>query len=135
LTGVQFECYSRPAWENQPGDRWQAVSSIEEACTIIPSQARVLLALGKQHIAPFAKREDVFFLVRIVDQPEAPLSLPNHELLIGKPSSDPDAEAKVLKENSITHIVCRNSGGTGAYAKIKAAREMNLPVIMIQREK
>jgi len=30
-------------------------------------------------------------------------------------------------------LVARNSGGTGAWAKIDAARELGLPVIMIAR--
>ena len=52
-------------------------------------------------------------------------------MLLGKPSADWQAEAEVLKANGITHIVCRNSGGKGAYAKIEAAREMGITVIMI----
>ncbi|MEZ5791096.1 MAG: precorrin-6A/cobalt-precorrin-6A reductase [Nitratireductor sp.] len=31
------------------------------------------------------------------------------------------------------HIVSRNSGGKGAQAKLAAARELGLPVVMIQR--
>jgi precorrin-6A/cobalt-precorrin-6A reductase len=31
----------------------------------------------------------------------------------------------------VTHIVCRNSGGDGAYAKIEAARGMEVTMLMI----
>ena len=37
----------------------------------------------------------------------------------------------MLTRHGVTHIVCRNSGGDGAYAKIEAAREMAVAVLMI----
>jgi len=46
---------------------------------------------------------------------------------------DVRAERDLLEQHKCTHIVCRNSGGRGAYAKIEAARELQLPVIMIER--
>ena len=94
---------------------------------------RILLALGSQYIDLFSTRDDVFFLVRMVDKPQIQLTLPNHELVIGKPSTNWKDELHLLKTNKITHILCRNSGGTGAYAKIEAARKLGIPVIMVGR--
>jgi precorrin-6A/cobalt-precorrin-6A reductase len=90
----------------------------------------VLLALGSQHIAPFAARADLHYVVRMVDAPDEPLKLPDHELVVGMPG-DVEAEAALLKRHRITHIVCRNSGGDGAYAKIAAARWMEVTVHLI----
>lgn len=132
-TGIRFERHIRPAWERKPGDDWLEVATLEEAVDAIPSGARVLLALGSQHIAPFARRKDVHFLVRMVDAPESGLPLPDHQLVLGKPPLDAASETMLLKTHAITHIVCRNSGGAGAYAKIEAARMLELPVIMIAR--
>lgn len=131
-TGVPLDVRSRKPWGRQPGDSWIEVGSLEAARDAIPSEARVLLALGSQHIGVFAARPDVYFLVRMVDPPQAPLPLPDHALVIGKPG-DAAAEAALLKSHGITHVVCRNSGGAGAYAKIEAARMMGIPVIMLQR--
>ncbi|MEM7289526.1 MAG: precorrin-6A/cobalt-precorrin-6A reductase, partial [Pseudomonadota bacterium] len=78
-------------------------------------------------------RADAFVLVRMDDHPPTPQPLPDHELLISNPSPDPDLEEGTLKGNRISHIVCRNSGGTGAYAKIAAARNLGIPVIMVQQ--
>ncbi|MEM7067292.1 MAG: cobalt-precorrin-6A reductase [Pseudomonadota bacterium] len=130
---VAFETHTRPPWKKRPDDNWIEVTSLEAARDYIPSEARVLLALGSQHIDLFKTRDDVFFLVRMVDQPATPLSLPDCELLISKPSLDWANEADMLKVREITHIVCRNSGGDGAYAKIVAARELKLEVVMIKR--
>ncbi|MFZ2101089.1 MAG: cobalt-precorrin-6A reductase [Oricola sp.] len=133
LACVPLEIRTRQPWTRKPGDDWIEVASLEEACAAIPPKARVLLALGSQHIAPFASHTDVHFLVRMVDPPEAPLPLPSHELVLGLPRATPDDEIALLQAHAVTHIVCRNSGGDGAYAKIEAARALRLPVIMISR--
>jgi len=39
----------------------------------------------------------------------------------------------LLQAYGITHIVSKNSGGAGAQAKLTAARERSLPVILIDR--
>jgi precorrin-6A/cobalt-precorrin-6A reductase len=68
----------------------------------------------------------------MIDPPETPLALPDHELLLARPGHGRGRSA-ILGQHAITHIVCRNSGGDGAYAKIEAARKLGLPVIMIGR--
>lgn len=131
--GIAFEIVQRPPWEPVAGDRWTRAADIEAAAHAIHTGARVLLALGSQHIAPFAARGDVHFVVRMVDPPERPLALPDHEIVLGRPSLDRKAEARLLRDRRIDVIVCRNSGGEGAYAKLEAAREVELPVIMVDR--
>ena len=61
------------------------------------------------------------------------MAFARHEILTAKPSSDPEEEAALFRTHAITHLVCRNSGGEGAYAKIVAARMMGLPVVMVGR--
>ena len=132
IAGIPLETHRRPPWQKQPGDDWAEVASLKQACDAIPSGARVLLALGSQHIAVFAERADVHFVVRMVDPPDSPPALPDHVLVLGKPGNAA-AEEQLLRDHAITHIVCRNSGGDGAYTKIEAARRLGLPVIMIAR--
>ncbi|MBA8878564.1 cobalt-precorrin-6A reductase [Phyllobacterium myrsinacearum] len=131
-TGIPFVRLERPDWQRKPGDSWTSVTSIEDAVSAIPSKARILLALGRQHIAPFSRRHDVHFVVRMIDPPEAPLDLFDFELELSRPGKKDD-EAAFLTRKRLTHIVCRNSGGGASYAKIAAARELGLPVIMIER--
>ena len=130
---VKLEIHTRKPWQPQTGDQWIEVDTLEEMRDAFPSNARVLLALGSQYIDLFKSRDDVFFLVRMVDKPNEPLPLPKYTLLEGKPSTDWREEAELLKDHSITHIACRNSGGTGAYAKIEAARALKLPVFILRR--
>ncbi|KAB2733941.1 cobalt-precorrin-6A reductase [Brucella intermedia] len=121
----------RPAWEKQPDDNWIDISGEAEAATAILPHARVFLALGRQHIAPFAKRADVHFVMRMIDPPEAALP-PDCELILAR-SGDFAAEKQFLEKRKIGLIVSRNSGGTISYAKIEAARALGLPVMMISR--
>ena len=131
-THCRLIVYARAAWQKQTGDNWIEVEDLAAARDKIPANARVLLALGSQHIAVFKTRKDVHFLVRTVDAPPRPFDLPNHTLILGKPG-DFMAEKQILTKHCISHIICRNSGGLGAYAKIEAARFLNLPVIIINR--
>lgn len=131
-TKIPFVRLERPAWHARPGDKWTNVTSLEEAVSAIPARARVLLALGRQHIAPFSRRGDVHFVVRMIDPPETPLDLIDFELELSKPGKVED-ETAFLTKKRLTHIVCRNSGGSASYTKIKAARDLGLPVIMIDR--
>jgi hypothetical protein len=69
----------------------------------------------------------------MIDRPETPLALPDHALVLGRPGDTAAVETMLLIAHSITHIVCRNSGGAAAYAKIEAARDLGLPVIMVRK--
>lgn len=132
-TGIAFEQRIREPWQSVEGDRWTRFETLDAARDALPAGARVLLALGSQHISTFAMRSDVHFVVRMIDPPADPLPLPRHELIRGRPGQTAEEEAALLTERQITHIVCRNSGGRGAYAKIEAARMLSVPVFMIDR--
>lgn len=132
-TGTELEIRRRPAWEKQADDQWIEVGSLEEAAGLLPKGERVFLALGRQYLDAFEKRTDCHFIIRMVDEPQAPLNFTSYEVIAAKPSNDPDEEASLFRQTGISHIVCRNSGGDGAYAKIVAARQLGLPVIMIGR--
>ncbi|MDF2371344.1 MAG: cobalt-precorrin-6A reductase [Rhizobiaceae bacterium] len=133
ISGTRLLVLQRPAWPQEPGDRWIVVKALQQACQAIPPSSRVLLALGRQYIAAFTARPDVHFIIRMVDRPDEPLAFTSFELIIGKPSADPAAEERLLRDGKVSHIVCRNSGGDGAYAKILAARRLSIPIIMIDR--
>ena len=44
-----------------------------------------------------------------------------------------DQERQLLRDYQIQAIVSKNSGGGATYAKVIAARELGLPIIMVQR--
>ena len=132
LTGVPRIALVRPAWEKREGDHWITADCLGAARDALPEGARPFLALGRQHLAPFAARPDIRPVLRMVVAPADALPFPA-ELIIGKPASDWQAEAALLTRFGVTHLVCRNSGGAASYAKVEAARRMGLPVVMIER--
>lgn len=132
LAKISIDVRERKPWHQQAGDRWIKVHDLHAACEAIPANARVLLALGSQNIGEFASRSDVHFLIRMVDEPTAKLPFDNYTIELGKPS-DVEHETWILKSHNISHIVCRNSGGSGAYSKIEAARALGVPVIIVDR--
>lgn len=133
VAGIPSLRLDRPPWTPGPGDNWRIVDDEGEAAALLPAGARAFLALGAQRVAAFDSRQDVFRVARVVDRPPAsPLAGP-HLVVTGRGPFDLASELALLREHAITHIVARNSGGEGARAKLLAARELCLPVIMIRR--
>ena len=131
VAGIPRLALVRPEWLPQSGDRWIDADCLAAARDALPEGARPLLALGRQHLAPFASRPDLSAVLRMVDTPDS-LPFPA-EVIVGKPSADWQEEAEMLARLGITHVVCRNSGGAASYAKVEAARNLGLPVVMIRR--
>ncbi len=123
----------RPKWQKQSGDIWTDCANLEETAEKIPTNSTAFLALGHQYLHRFTNRDDVKFIVRLVDPPISEIPLKHHELVIAKPSHIAAEEEQLFRQHRITHLVSRNSGGTLIYAKIEAARKLQLPVLMIAR--
>ncbi|OIQ33900.1 MAG: cobalt-precorrin-6A reductase [Roseobacter sp. MedPE-SWchi] len=135
-TGVPLCAFERPAWRPGPGDDWTGVADIDAAVQALPEEAaRIFLAIGKQHIAEFAAKPQHHYLLRLVDEPEAALPLPDCSVEIARGPFDEAGDLALLQRHGITHLVSKNAGGRGASAKLTAARALNLPIIMIDRPK
>jgi precorrin-6A/cobalt-precorrin-6A reductase len=133
-TNIPLIALERAPWSRVSGDNWIEVVDIDAAIAALPDQpARVFLAIGRQHIAPFAAKPQHGYTLRFVDAPEGELPLQNAEVIVSRGPFTLDGERELIRSRRIEWIVARNSGGTGARAKIDAARELLLPVIMIAR--
>lgn len=132
LSGVPLLALQRPAWTAQAGDIWQNVASIDTAIDALPdAPACVFLAIGKQNLAGFAAKPH-HYLLRLVDRPESP-PLPDCTVVLARGPFDVEGDKALLLQHNITHIVAKNAGGAGAAAKLTAARDLGLPVILIDR--
>ncbi|MEG2632941.1 MAG: precorrin-6A/cobalt-precorrin-6A reductase, partial [Comamonas sp.] len=127
----------RPAWQASPGDQWLHVADMDAAAqALTPQMQRVFLAIGRKQLAAFAPRAaQHHFVLRVIDQTEEALPLPASrcELLIARGPFALDDERALLQRHAIDAIVSKNAGGADTYAKIEAARELGLPVIMVDR--
>lgn len=132
-TGTPLMALERALWTKTPGDCWIDVVDVNAAVAVLPeAPANVFLAIGRQHIAPFAMRPQHAYSLRFVDPPEAPLPFAA-DVIVSRGPFTLDDELEMMRARGIAWIVARNSGGDGARAKIDAARVLGLPVVMISR--
>ncbi|RHZ93295.1 cobalt-precorrin-6A reductase [Cereibacter sphaeroides] len=132
-TGTALVALERAPWAAGPGDRWLRVPSIEAAAEALPeAPARVFLAIGRLHLAAFAGRAQHHYLLRLVDPPDA-LPLPRAETIVARGPFTLAEDLDLLRRHGIQWIVAKNAGGEGARAKLDAARELGLPVVLIDR--
>ncbi|GLQ52965.1 cobalt-precorrin-6A reductase [Devosia nitrariae] len=131
-SGVPLVRLLRPAWKPPAGARWTIVATLAEAASSLPHQARVLLTTGHAGLELFLERDDCTFLVRLIEPPQHPLP-PHARLLLARPPHALEDELALLRQERITHLVSKNSGGEQTAAKLEAARQLNIVVIMIER--
>lgn len=130
---VPLIALERPAWMPQAGDNWQCVPDIAGAVAVLDGPAeRVFLALGRVNLEAFAARPQHRYLLRLVDAPDA-VPLPDAEVIVARGPFRYSDDLSLLRTHRIMRVVAKNAGGTGARAKIDAARELGLPVVMIDR--
>ena len=132
LSDVALDIRRRQPWIRHEKDIWIEVGDLETAANTIAAGETVFLAIGSQYLQPFEHRTDVHFITRMINPPDSGIALADYKLILARPSSDWRAEAELFQANRVTTLVCRNSGGTGAHAKIIAARELAIPVIIIK---
>lgn len=131
--GVRLLRLVRPPWAADAGDQWLPAADMHAAAGIVrqSSATQVLLTIGRQELAPFAECSQ-FLLARCIDPPE-PTALPAAEILLARGPFSLEDELELLRSRQIDLIVAKNSGGSATRAKIDAARQMGLPIVMVER--
>ncbi|RLU87564.1 cobalt-precorrin-6A reductase [Streptomyces griseocarneus] len=123
----------RPGWTAGPGDRWTSVASLDEAAQALPALGeRVFLTTGRMGLAAFAHLEDMWFLVRSVDAPEPPMPR-RMETVLERGPFTLDGERELLRRHRVDVLVTKDSGGEATAAKLVAAREASVPVVVVRR--
>lgn len=132
VTGVPLLALRRPGWDAEGGDDWRRVPSLPDAAAALPDGARAFLTTGRRSIPVFAARTGVWFLTRSVDPPEPPVP-PNMRVLLARGPYTVDGERALIREHRLDVLVTKDSGGAMTSAKLTAAREAGLPVVMVDR--
>jgi precorrin-6A/cobalt-precorrin-6A reductase len=132
--GVPLMAMTRPAWEPVTGDRWTRAADIAHAVAQLAGPPRrVMLALGRMHVNAFTAQPQHHYLLRFVDAPDVPPALPHHTLLVDRGPFAAEDDEQLMRKHAIELVMCKNAGGSGAAAKLIAARRLGLPVLMIDR--
>lgn len=133
-TGVPLAAFTRPPWQPVAGDDWHRVPDIASAVAALAGpRRRVMLAVGRMHLAEFAPQSRHFYLLRLVDPPEAPLPFPDCKVEVSRGPFTEEKDRALMERHRIDIVVSKNAGGSGARAKLDAARALGVPVIMIDR--
>jgi precorrin-6A/cobalt-precorrin-6A reductase len=130
-TAVPHLVLARPAWP--PGDAILVESDVVAAKVVADSGfSRVFLTTGRSGAAAFAD-VDAWFLIRAVTPPDDHELPRRHELLLSRGPYRLDAERDLLVAHRIDVLVTKNSGGDMTRAKLDAARELGVPIVMVDR--
>jgi precorrin-6A/cobalt-precorrin-6A reductase len=130
--GCRYLRLERPPWQPRQGDRWTQVPNLAASLASLRQLGarRVLAALGARALPELASQPLGFVLRGIVP----PAALPaNVAWLAARGPFTVAAERRLLQAQAVDALLCRNSGGEGARAKLDAARELGLPVVLIER--
>jgi precorrin-6A/cobalt-precorrin-6A reductase len=146
-TGVPLLVLRRPGWEEAAADRapvpgageqtgdhpvtWHWVESADAAAQLLPELgSRVFLTIGRQGLDAFAGT-GLWTLARCVDPPSP--SPGWCTLILARGPFAVEDEVRLLREHRIDVLVTKDSGGEMTSAKLAAARQLGVPVIVIRR--
>ncbi|WP_328432448.1 MULTISPECIES: cobalt-precorrin-6A reductase [unclassified Streptomyces] len=132
-SGVSSVVLRRPGWRPGPEDRWHLVTSLSAAADALPRfGSRAFLTTGRLGLSAFAHLADMHFVVRSVEPPEPPVP-PHTEVLLARGPFTVADETTLLREYLIDVLVTKDSGGEATAAKLTAARQLGLPVVVVRR--
>lgn len=133
-TGVPLIAFTRAPWTRHADDSWISVPDVAGAVATLDRPAsRIMLAVGRMTLPAFEANPQHFYLLRLVDPPKTAPGFPEHHVVVARGPFTVEGDLALMREHRIELIVSKNSGGTGGVAKIEAARQLGLPVIMIER--
>ncbi len=130
--GVPLLVLRRAEWSARAGDRWHVVPDLASAAAEVRRLGeRVFLTIGRQGVDAFAGCAGRF-LIRAIDPPAAAVPA-DSEVLLARGPFTVDDEIALMREHRIDVVVTKNSGGALTSAKLDAARELGIPVVMVAR--
>jgi len=130
-TGTPLLRLARPGWAEHPDAAgWTWVDSVGEALAVAAD--RPVLTTGRQSLHEFLPWADRAVLARVVDPPDLELP-PAWRLVRSRGPYDLAGEQALLREHGADLLVTKDSGGSLTAAKLDAARELDVRVVVVRR--
>jgi precorrin-6A/cobalt-precorrin-6A reductase len=133
ITGVRLLRLERPGWAGHPRSAgWTWVADAAAARAAAETYARPFLTTGRQSLPDFLAWADRAVLVRVVDPPD--FALPERWTVItSRGPYDYAEERALLTRHSVDVLITKDSGGEHTVAKLDAAGDFGIPVVIIAR--
>ena len=133
LAEVRLLRLERPGWADHPRSAdWMWVPDTEAARAAAEAYLRPFLTTGRQSLPAFLAWADRSALARVVDRPEVPVP-EGWTLITGRGPYEYAAERRLMAEFGVDVLLTKDSGGTATVAKIDAAGDLGIPVVIISR--
>ena len=132
---IPYWRFHRQPWLAKAGDNWQPVNNWKEALTSLTTKKSVLLTAGQFEqdvIDNLSLNLQQRQLLRVAVKPKVVLPASMRWIKAIGPFSYKD-ELALMQDNNIDVLVSKNSGGDSTVAKLHAARELSIPVLMLNR--
>ncbi len=130
--GLPYLRLERPPWQPVDGDLWTVVPDLEAGLAAACREgATVFVNIGRADWPRLLARRQCRFVIRTVEPCHPPA--PHVAVVAGRPPYTVEGDRQLLLRFRVDRLLVRNAGGAGAYPKLVAARELGLPVVMIER--
>lgn len=130
---IDYLRLERRPWTATAEDNWIGAASVAKAAGKLEGFRNIFLSIGRQELSAFREVRGKQFLVRSIEPVAFDPAGSTVTFLQDRGPFSMDAERALMKEHRIELVVSKNSGGSATYAKIEAARNLGLPVLMIER--
>lgn len=129
---VPLWAYRRSPWRPESGDDWRWVADWTEMIAALREFRRPFFTMGLEPLRHAAEIPlDQHWLVRCLVA--EPLATPRLTVLCATGPFALESELTLLRESRIDVLVAKNSGGGAVEAKLAAARQLHIPVVVLER--
>jgi len=132
--GVPLVRLQRPGWSRHPlAGAFTWVDDVEAARVAAEALGvRPFLTTGRQQLETFAAWDDRYVLARVVDPPD--WDVPSSwEVLRARGPYPYAAERELLESRGVDVLLTKDSGGALTEAKLGAAHDLGVPVVVVRR--
>lgn len=131
--GVPLVRLARPGWSGHPdAGSWHWVDTYDDARVRAEELGvRPFLTTGRQTLEHFASWTDRDVVVRVVVELD---EVPSRWTVVqDRGPYTRDGEIAVMREHAVDVLLTKDSGGGYTAAKLDAARELGVPVVVVRR--
>jgi precorrin-6A/cobalt-precorrin-6A reductase len=123
----------RPGWRDHPlAETWTWVPDAPAAMPAADSAQQPFLTTGRQSLDVFLPWDDRHAVVRVVEPPA--FALPAvWTMIISRGPYLYDHERQLMIDHTVDTLITKDSGGAYTVAKLEAASDLGIPVVVIQR--